>query len=352
LTRRGPPLGSATANDLRGARRPASSRDQGVTYSHGTTPRRGDRGGKGIRIIDRSSSAPRVRMSPLRKAAGLIALISLGLAAPAVVASPMPERMPGSAVGAAPEGSGLPPQQPVAPAPPVAATPATPAADGLRPGASGADVKALQRKLRARGIKVPLDGTYGKKTRAGVRILQRKLGLKATGVADAALLKKLGLKIRNVASAPAALAGPGARATAKYLRVFPVVGDYSYSDDFGDPRGQGAHQGNDIIGKTGMQLVACVDGTISRVNRIETGLGGIWIWIVDARGNEYYYAHMETISPELKAGSRVTAGQTVGTMGMTGDARGTIPHLHFEIRPNGGGSINPFTDLRAVDPKK
>ena len=160
LTRRGAPLGSATANDLRGARRPASSRDQGVTYSHGTTPRRGDRGGKGIRIIDRSSSAPRVRMSPLRKAAGLIALISLGITAPAVVASPMPEQLPGSAVGAAPEGSGLPPQQPVAPAPPVA-TPATPAADGLRPGASGADVKALQRKLRARGIKVPLDGNYG-----------------------------------------------------------------------------------------------------------------------------------------------------------------------------------------------
>ena len=316
-------------------------------------PRSRGRGGKGARIIDRTGNTPRESTRPLRKAAGFVALLSLGLMAPALSASPMPEQLPGSGTSVAPEGSGL-PGQPVAPAPaPVpAATPAAPAtqpADALRPGTSGSDVKALQRKLRVRGIKVPVDGNYGARTRAGVRILQRKLKMKATGVADAALLAKLGLKIRNVASDPATLSAP---AVARYLKVFPVVGDYSYEDDFGDPRGQGPHQGNDIIGTMGMQLVSCVDGTISRLTREETGLGGIWIWIVDGQGNEYYYAHMASISPELKAGSKVTAGQFVGTMGMTGDARGTVPHLHFEIRPNGGGSINPYTELRALDPKK
>lgn len=296
------------------------------------------------------SSPPRDRRNPLLKGAGLVVAIALGVMAPGLVASPLPEQLPGSTVGAAPEGSGI-PAQPVAPVPaePVATPATTPAANALRPGARGADVKALQRKLRARGIGVPVDGRYGARTRAGVRILQRKLRMKPTGIADSALLARLGVKIRAVASAPAAQSGP---TSARYLRVFPVVGDYSYSDDFGDPRGQGAHQGNDIISKMGTQLVACVDGTITRLTRTETGLGGLWIWIEDAAGNEYYYAHMESISPELKAGSRVTAGQTVGTMGMTGDARGTIPHLHFEIRPNGGGSINPFTELRAVDPKK
>jgi len=265
----------------------------------------------------------------------------------------MPEQLPGGGPSVAPEGSGL-PGQPVAPAPaPVppaapAAAPATQPAVALRPGTRGSDVKALQRKLRVRGIKVPVDGNYGARTRAGVRMLQRKLRMKATGVADAALLAKLGLKIRAVASDPAT---PSAPAVARYLKVFPVVGEYSYRDDFGDPRGQGPHQGNDIIGTVGMQLVSCVDGTILRLTRAETGLGGIWIWIVDGQGNEYYYAHMASIAPELKAGATVAAGQFVGTMGMTGDARGTIPHLHFEIRPNGGGSINPFTELRAVDPK-
>lgn len=268
-----------------------------------------------------------------------------------MMASPMPEQIPGSTAGAAPEGSGVAPQPvPVAPVatPPVAATPAV---NRIAPGARGSDVKALQRKLRTRGIKVPVDGSYGAKTRAGVRILQRKLRLKPTGIADATLLAKLGLKVRAVASTPATFAAPVAT-TAQYLRVFPVVGKYSYSNDFGAPRSQGSHQGNDIIGTIGMPLVSCVDGTISRLTRSETGLGGIWIWITDARGNQYYYAHMDTISPELKAGSKVTAGQAVGTMGMTGDARGTVPHLHFEIRPNGGGSINPYSELKAVDPKR
>ena len=118
---------------------------------------------------------------------------------------------------------------------------------------------------------------------------------------SAALLKKLGIKIRAVASTPAA------PVAAKYLKVFPVVGDYDYSDDFGDPRGQGPHEGNDIIGKMGLQLVACVDGTIARLTRTETGLGGIWIWIVDSKGNEYYYAHMASISPELKPASASTS---------------------------------------------
>lgn len=278
--------------------------------------------------------------------AAAAALMVLGMAAPAVMASPMPSQLPGAPTSAAPEGSGI-PAQPVDPATPPVAT--APASDALRFGSRGSDVKALQRKLRARGIKVPVDGSYGRTTRAGVRILQRKLKLKATGVADAALLGRLGLKIRAVASAPATLSGP---TSARFLKVFPVVGDYSYFDDFGAARHQGSHQGTDIVAKMGTPLVACVDGTINRLTRQETGLGGIYIWIRDDRGNDYYYAHMQTIAPELKAGSKVTAGQVVGTMGMTGDARGTIPHLHFEIRPSGGVPINPFPDLRAVDPKR
>ena len=29
--------------------------------------------------------------------------------------------------------------------------------------------------------------------------------------------------------------------------VFPLVGAATYSDDFGQPRGQGPHEGNDIL---------------------------------------------------------------------------------------------------------
>jgi hypothetical protein len=41
--------------------------------------------------------------------AGLLVLLSLGLASP-VMASPMPETLPGTSAGAAPEGSGVAPQ--------------------------------------------------------------------------------------------------------------------------------------------------------------------------------------------------------------------------------------------------
>lgn len=217
-------------------------------------------------------------------------------------------------------------------------------------GSSGSDVKLLQRKLRLKGIRVPVDGAYGPRTRAGVRILQRKLRLKPTGIADAALLKKLGVKIRQIASTPAAT--PPAVATAKYLKTFPVVGVYSYESDFGAPRHQGSHEGNDIMAARGTPLVAVADGVIKRLTRDETGLGGIWVWLRDKQGNEYYYAHMNEIVAGLTEGSKVAVGQQIGTVGNTGDARYGATHVHFEIHPGGGGAVDPYSDLVSVDPKK
>ncbi len=231
----------------------------------------------------------------------------------------------------------------------------------LRMGTSGADVRELQAILRRRGFKVTVDGAFGVKTRNAVKALQRRLKLRATGVVTPALLKRLGIKIRTVRSgtpapvapiAPSAypLAGPNA-AKAKYLKVFPVGGKHSYSNDYGAPRSQGGHQGNDIMAVRGVPVRAVADGTIKRLTRAETGLGGIWIWLLDTRGNEYYYAHLNEITAGLEAGTAVTAGQVIGTVGNTGDARYGAMHLHFEIHPGGGGAVNPYTDLLAVDPE-
>jgi murein DD-endopeptidase MepM/ murein hydrolase activator NlpD len=218
----------------------------------------------------------------------------------------------------------------------------------LKLGSAGDVVRDLQRALRRRGIKIHVDGTYGRQTRAAVRILQRRMHLTATGKANAAFLKRLGIRVRTVASSPVGLTAPSGGG--RYLHAFPVNGDHTYSDDFGAPRATQSHQGNDIMAARGTPVVAVADGVIDRLTRVETGLGGIWIWLRDAEGNTFYYAHLDTIADGLTDGSTVAVGQQIGTVGNTGDARYGATHLHFEIHPGGAGATDPYTELLAVDP--
>jgi murein DD-endopeptidase MepM/ murein hydrolase activator NlpD len=114
--------------------------------------------------------------------------------------------------------------------------------------------------------------------------------------------------------------------------VFPVYGASSYIDTFGAARSDVTyHHGDDIFGQLGQPLVACADGTLFSVgwNKI----GGNRLWIVDAQGNQFYYAHLSAFATTAVNGARVKAGQVVGFMGHTGDAEGTPVHLHFEIHP-------------------
>lgn len=220
----------------------------------------------------------------------------------------------------------------------------------LRMGSRGVAVKRLQLALRKRGIRLAPDGVFGPATRRGVRIMQLRMRMRPTGVAHTTLLRRLRLPTRAIASAP--VVRRATRGTA-FLDVFPALGrDYTYFDDYGNARHQGAHQGNDIMADRGTPLVAVVDATVDRVQRTERGLGGIYVWLERADGTEYYYAHMDTIAANLAEGDRVAAGQVIGTIGNTGDARGGAPHLHFEIRLRGNRIINPYTHLVAVDPNR
>ncbi len=294
---------------------------------------------------------------------GLIVLLATLIVAPAAVAVDVPlpvVPVSGVPLPGVPEtvGAGAPPET-VANATPVGGR--VLGVRELRIGSTGADVRELQTILRRRGFRVTVDGAFGIKTRNAVKALQRRLKVRRSGVVTPALLKRLGIKIRDVRSgtptAPATpvdpstspLAGPNA-AKAVYLKAFPVAGKHTYSNDWGAPRSQGSHQGTDVMAARGVPVRAVADGTIKRLTRAETGLGGIWIWLKDARGNEYYYAHLNTITDGVEVGTAVTAGQVVGTVGNTGDARYGATHLHFEIHPGGGGAVNPHPDLTAVDP--
>ncbi len=129
--------------------------------------------------------------------------------------------------------------------------------------------------------------------------------------------------------------------------VFPVVG-YDHSaiiSFFGDKRGKTRlHQGVDIKADRGTPLVAVMDGKIESVK--DGGSGGKQIWLRGTDGRLYFYAHLDSWS--VKEDDLVSAGDTIGTVGNTGNASHTIPHLHFEIMRTEGRkrtSIDPLMEL-------
>lgn len=128
--------------------------------------------------------------------------------------------------------------------------------------------------------------------------------------------------------------------------AFPVLGESSFSGDYGAPRaGTGWHHGNDIFGPMGLPVVAVADGVLSKVG-VNT-LGGNRLWLTDDAGNSYYYAHLSAYAPGTADGVRVRAGQVIAFLGNTGQAITTPPHVHFEIHPGGGDSVDPYPYLLA-----
>ena len=90
----------------------------------------------------------------------------------------------------------------------------------------------------------------------------------------------------------------------------------------------------------GAPIVAVVSGTIVRIGT--TPISGNRFWLRASNGDEYFYCHLDGFAPAAREGAFVKAGTVLGYNGDTGDAKGTTPHLHFEIHPGGGGPIRPY----------
>ncbi len=122
----------------------------------------------------------------------------------------------------------------------------------------------------------------------------------------------------------------------------PVQGGrVDFSDGWGDPRPGGRrHVGIDLFAFRGTRVVANVSGTIVHRSGSRAGLAYL---LRGDDGNTYYGAHLHTL---VARPGRINRGALIGTVGSTGNAHGTTPHLHFELHPGGGGPVNPIHTLK------
>jgi murein DD-endopeptidase MepM/ murein hydrolase activator NlpD len=124
-------------------------------------------------------------------------------------------------------------------------------------------------------------------------------------------------------------------AVAAPVHVFPVAGcKVNYA------RAHHDYPATDILAKQGCKFVSPIDGVVDEVNRTDmwsgkTNLGidrgGLYVSVIGTDGVRYYGSHLRTIVKSIEPGVSVKAGQILGTIGSTGSARGTSPHLHFGI---------------------
>ena len=134
---------------------------------------------------------------------------------------------------------------------------------------------------------------------------------------------------------------------------FPIRGRHVFGDGanrFGAGRNGHVHEGQDVMAKCGLPLVAARGGTVKFAGY--QGNAGNYI-VINGQATGVDYAYMHLAQPALfKKGAVVHTGDQIGLVGDTGDA--TACHLHFEewSAPGwytGGRAFDPLPDLRAWD---
>jgi murein DD-endopeptidase MepM/ murein hydrolase activator NlpD len=103
------------------------------------------------------------------------------------------------------------------------------------------------------------------------------------------------------------------------MRRHPILGYYKM------------HTGVDWAAPIGTPILATGNGTIVKVGW-SNGYGR-HIEVQHANGYISTYSHMSGFAKSSVLGARVTMGQVIGYLGMTGLATG--PHVHYEVKING-----------------
>jgi murein DD-endopeptidase MepM/ murein hydrolase activator NlpD len=126
--------------------------------------------------------------------------------------------------------------------------------------------------------------------------------------------------------------------TSFYAHVFPVDGPHwtrGFIGEFGAPRDGGrTHEGFDVVAACRTPLVAAATGRVLQMGYDPVLYGNYLLIHGQGEQRSYFYAHM-TRPAAVHRGDRVWAGERVGSVGKTGNARTVGCHLHFEIHVHG-----------------
>jgi murein DD-endopeptidase MepM/ murein hydrolase activator NlpD len=115
--------------------------------------------------------------------------------------------------------------------------------------------------------------------------------------------------------------------------IWPSAAHYLSGNDYGP-----SHLGIDIAGDLGDAVWASDSGVVIWAGSMSGGYGNVIIIEHDTYAHTYdtVYAHLSAVL--VKCGQSVAQGQSIGQIGSTGNSTG--PHLHFEVRED-GGFLNP-----------
>ena len=115
------------------------------------------------------------------------------------------------------------------------------------------------------------------------------------------------------------------------------------TDTWGAARSQGrSHEGIDIFAPRGTPIQSTTQGIVRKVG--ENNLGGRVVVVVGPGGAGHYYAHLEDYA-DISPNDWVNAGDIIGYVGDSGNAKGTPPHVHYGIYIN-GSAVNPYPLLQ------
>jgi murein DD-endopeptidase MepM/ murein hydrolase activator NlpD len=147
-----------------------------------------------------------------------------------------------------------------------------------------------------------------------------------------------------------------------YTYIFPLQPPGNAS--FAEGTASHGYPATDIFAEVGTKFVAVTNGVVDFVSYKDAWdpatddpavRGGLSVAIIGADGVRYYGSHLSAIANGIKVGLWVNAGQLLGLVGNSGDARSTTSHLHFGIsRPSTPedwkarrGQVDPFPFLQA-----